>query len=205
MAKEPPSLFEPDIELLEVAGGELSQRDMPQLRDDVLVDTVFIVRLGFGTDRRLALRLIPAVHPSPEGHIRLGALRFRTPDAVPQRLSDRMVKSCHVTCRVALDRAVAQGLILKNPALSCKAPTTHPKEMQVLSQEEMQRLLIQAKENDCYELLLLELSTGLRRGELLALRWDDLDFQTGAFTMRSERPGPYSSVRRSRPLCLSRI
>jgi integrase len=100
-------------------------------------------------------------------------------------LSDRMVKSCHVTCRVALDRAAAQGLILKNPALACKAPTTHPKEMQVLTQEEMQRLLIQAKENDCYELLLLELSTGLRRGELLALRWDDLDFQTGA--LRVER------------------
>lgn len=100
-------------------------------------------------------------------------------------LSDRMVKSCHVTCRVALDRAVAQGLILKNPALTCKAPTTHPKEMQVLTQEEMQRLLIQAKENDCYELLLLELSTGLRRGELLALRWDDLDFRTGE--LRIER------------------
>lgn len=57
--------------------------------------------------------------------------------------------------------------------------------MQVLTQEEMQRLLIQAKENDCYEILLLELSTGLRRGELLALRWDDLDFQTG--TLRVER------------------
>ena len=100
-------------------------------------------------------------------------------------LSDRMVKSCHVTCRVALDRAVAQGLILKNPALACKAPATHPKEMQVLTQEEIQRLLIQAKENDCYELLLLELSTGLRRGELLALRWDDLNFQTGE--LRVER------------------
>lgn len=100
-------------------------------------------------------------------------------------LSDRMVKSCHVTCRLALDRAVALGLILKNPALACKAPTTRPKEMQVLTREEMQRLLIQAKENDCYELLLLELSAGLRRGELLALQWDDLDFQTG--TLRIER------------------
>lgn len=100
-------------------------------------------------------------------------------------LSDRMVKSCHVTCRVALDRAVAQGLILKNPALACKAPATHPQEMQVLTQEEMQRLLIQAKENGCYELLLLELSTGLHRGELLALRWDDLDFRTGE--LRIER------------------
>ena len=100
-------------------------------------------------------------------------------------LSDRMVKSCHVTCRVALDQAVAQGLILKNPALSCKAPVTRPKEMQVLTGEEIQRLLIQAKEDGCFELLLLELTTGLRRGEILALRWDDLDFRTGV--LRVER------------------
>ena len=94
-------------------------------------------------------------------------------------LSDRMVKSCHETCRVALDQAVAQGLILKNPALSCKAPVTRPKEMQVLTGEEIQRLLIQAKEDGCFELLLLELTTGLRRGEILALQWDDLNVQTG--------------------------
>ena len=100
-------------------------------------------------------------------------------------LSDRMVKSCHVACRMALDQAVVQGLILKNPALSCKAPVTRPKEMQVLTGEEIQRLLIQAKEDGCFELLLLELTTGLRRGEILALRWDDLDFRTG--TLRVER------------------
>ena len=57
--------------------------------------------------------------------------------------------------------------------------------MQVLTPEEMQRLLIQAKEDGCYELLLLELSTGLRRGEILALQWDDLNFNTGA--LRVER------------------
>ena len=100
-------------------------------------------------------------------------------------LSDRMVKSCHVTCRMVLDQAVAQGLILKNPALSCKAPVTRPKEMQVLTGGEIQRLLIQAKEDNCFELLLLELTTGLRRGEILALQWDGLNFRTGA--LRVER------------------
>lgn len=50
----------------------------------------------------------------------------------------------------------------------------------MLTREEMQQLLIQAKADSCYELLLLELSIGLRRGELLALQWEDLDLQTGA-------------------------
>ena len=49
----------------------------------------------------------------------------------------------------------------------------------MLSPEEIQRLLIQAKEDSCFELLLLELSTGLRRGEICALQWDDLNLRTG--------------------------
>ena len=84
-------------------------------------------------------------------------------------LSDRMVKSCHVICRLALDQAVKEGLIITNPASFCKAPVTHPKEMELLSKDGVQRLLIQAKEDGCFELLLLELSIGLRRGETLAL------------------------------------
>jgi hypothetical protein len=58
--------------------------------------------------------------------------------------------------------------------------------MQVLTQEEMQRFLIQAKEDGCYELFLLELSIGLRRGEILALQWDDLDFETGALRITKQ-------------------
>ena len=55
----------------------------------------------------------------------------------------------------------------------------------MLTPEEIQRLLIQAKEDDCYELLLLELSTGLRRGEICALQWNDLNLRTGE--LRIER------------------
>ena len=57
--------------------------------------------------------------------------------------------------------------------------------MQVLTPEEIQRLLIQAKEDNCFEVLLLELSTGLRRGEICALQWDDLNLRTGE--LRVER------------------
>ena len=52
-------------------------------------------------------------------------------------------------------------------------------EMNILTQEEMQRFLIQAKQDGYYELFLLELGTGLRLGEILALQWDDLNLETG--------------------------
>lgn len=49
----------------------------------------------------------------------------------------------------------------------------------MLTREEMRRFLIQAKEEGCCELFLLELATGLRRGELMALQWRDLNLDTG--------------------------
>lgn len=94
-------------------------------------------------------------------------------------LSDRMVRSCHATCRSALQKAVEENLIRVNPAVGCKLPPKKSKEMQVLTHDEMRRFLIQAKQDDFYELALLELATGMRRGEICALKWDDLNFRTG--------------------------
>ena len=100
-------------------------------------------------------------------------------------LSDQTVRGIHTTLHAALDKAVEEKLIFRNPADGCKLPPVRAREMQVLTPEEIQRLLIQAREDGCYELLLLELSTGLRRGEILALQWRDLNFRTGA--LRVER------------------
>ena len=58
--------------------------------------------------------------------------------------------------------------------------------MQVLDREELQRFLIQAKAEGYYELFLLDLATGLRRGELMALQWDDLDFRTGVLNVNKQ-------------------
>ena len=100
-------------------------------------------------------------------------------------LSDQTVRGIHTTLHAALDKAVAEKLLFRNPADGCRLPPARAREMQVLAPEEIQRLLIQAKEDGCFELLLLELSTGLRRGELCALQWSDLNFRTGE--LRVER------------------
>ena len=134
--------------------------------------------------------LIPSVGDIPLDQLTLGDLQQffkRMKDCgrlthTEQRgagLSDRTVRSCHAVCQMALDKAVEERLIYRNPAVGCKLPSLKSKEMKVLTQQEIQRFLIQAKAEGMYELFLLELTTGMRRGELLALRWDDLDVTTG--------------------------
>ena len=74
--QESASLLQPVVELLEVRRGQLGQRDRAQLRDDMLIDAVFIVRLGLGPDLRLALPLIPVIQLGPKGHVRFWLFLF---------------------------------------------------------------------------------------------------------------------------------
>ena len=101
-------------------------------------------------------------------------------------LSDSQVINCYSLCDRVLEKAVAEKLIVRNPAKGCKLPPNRPNEKTVLSREDMQRVLIQAKEENYYELFLLEFSTGLRLGELMALQWDDVDLVTGELRINKQ-------------------
>ena len=94
-------------------------------------------------------------------------------------LADSQLRNIHSLCWRALEKAVSGNLIPRNPASGCKLPTARKGEMNLLSRESMQKLLIQAKEEKYYELFLLEFATGLRLGELTALQWEDLNLTTG--------------------------
>lgn len=101
-------------------------------------------------------------------------------------LSDSQVINCYSLCDRVLEKAVAEKLIVRNPAKGCKLPPNRPNEMKDLSREDMQKVLIQAKEENYYELFLLEFSTGLRLGELMALQWDDVDLVTGELRINKQ-------------------
>ena len=55
--------------------------------------------------------------------------------------------------------------------------------MKILTPEAMQKLLYQAQIEDFYEMFMLDLATGLRRGEVVGLQWKDIDFETGTLSV----------------------
>ena len=92
-------------------------------------------------------------------------------------LSTRVVRGIHTLLNNCLEQAVAERLILVNPARGCKLPKMEKREMKVLPEEKIRPYLMEADKRGLLAPFYLELTTGLRRGELLALLWTDLDVE----------------------------
>ena len=92
-------------------------------------------------------------------------------------LSNRFIHGIHGVLRSALDQAVKEKLITDNPAEGCKLPKIEKKEMKVLLPDQIGAYLQEANRRGLFPAYYLELTSGLRRGKLLALLWIDLDVE----------------------------
>ena len=90
-------------------------------------------------------------------------------------LSSTTVRSLHLMLHSALERAVKERLILRNPTEDCIAPKVQKIEMQILPPVHIKDYLDAADRRGLLPMFYLELVTGLRKGELLSLQWSDLD------------------------------
>ncbi len=103
-------------------------------------------------------------------------------------LSPRTVLHHHRLLREALSHAVQWQLLAVNPADAVKPPRPERHEMRVLNAEQAGRLLEAAADGPLYPLVYMALATGARLGELLALRWQDVDLDGGVLQItRSAR------------------
>ena len=121
--------------------------------------------------------LIPAL-----GYILLKQL---TPQAIQayygkacEKLSARTVHHQHRVLSEALKYAVKQGYLGRNPCELVDPPRPQKKAMRTLTPEELKTLLEVASGNQFYPVIYTAVATGLRRAELLALRWRDIDFDS---------------------------
>ena len=86
----------------------------------------------------------------------------------------------------ALDRAVKERLIVRNPVDDCIPPKIPKHEMKILPPEQIKSYLAAAEQRGVLPMFYLELISGLRKGELVALQWSDLDIENKTISVSKQ-------------------
>ena len=173
-------------------------------RDDGLVFDADNLKVGEYLERWLVDSVLDTVRPTTYEryeqivriHVRpaLGSVKLKNLTPVHVRglyrekleagLSARTVQYIHVTLHKALKQAVQDGLIPRNATEAVKAPQVRREEMRPLSAEQVKVLLEVARGDRLEALYVLAIHTGLRQGELLGLKWEDVDLESGTLRVR---------------------
>lgn len=104
-------------------------------------------------------------------------------DGKPGGLSTKTVRHLYAILREALSQAVEMNIIAKNPAVRVKQPKLKQKEIKFFSEEQVKSFIRASEGTRFHCLFMMALGTGLRRGELLALQWQDIDFENSMVTV----------------------
>ncbi len=99
-------------------------------------------------------------------------------------LSPRTVNTFHNVLHKALEKARRSRIIIENVCEFVDRPRVEDTEINPLSLEQVKALLAVAQGHAIEALLTLALATGMRRGELMGLKWQDIDFEKGALQVR---------------------
>ncbi len=95
-------------------------------------------------------------------------------------LADSMVRKIHMLLHESLDTAMQQRLIVNNPTNGTTIPKNNYPAKQILNDEQLDRFMEVIKSDErWYDFFYTEITTGLRKGEICGLRWEDFDEHSG--------------------------
>ena len=100
-------------------------------------------------------------------------------------LSDSMIRSIHMMLHQAMDAAVRERIIVKNPTEGTAIPKNNYPPKQILTEEQLEKFLEVARADPVWsDFFYTELTTGLRLGEICGLKWQDFEEKTGRLHIR---------------------
>lgn len=99
-------------------------------------------------------------------------------------LQPASIRKTHRVLHAAFRQAVAWDVLAHNPCDRVKAPKVERTEMQAWTPAQAQQFLSATAEHHMHALYVVALSTGMRRGELLGLRWADIDLNAGTLSVQ---------------------
>ena len=100
-------------------------------------------------------------------------------------LSDSMIRSIHMMLHQAMDAAVRERLIVKNPTEGTVIPKNNYPPKQILTEEQLERFLKVVRQDPVWsDFFYTELTTGMRLGEICGLKWQDFEEKTGRLHIR---------------------
>ena len=137
---------------------------------------------GIGRHRLASLR--------PEHLERLYVAMLKIQTRRGTLMSPGRVHQVHRTIRTALNEAVRRGHLERNPAELAKTPPMIEHEVEPYSVLEVQQLIEAAKRERNGVRWVVALVLGLRQGEALGLKWDDIDWMTGLLSVKRSRTRP---------------
>jgi integrase len=121
------------------------------------------------------IHLIPAIGKITLTELKPQHLQKLYSEKLSSVLSARTVQICHVAIHKALKNEVRTNLLSRNVADAVDKPKIQRPEMHPMTESDLSRFLEAAKQGDYYALFYTYLFTGMRRSELLAVRWCDVD------------------------------
>lgn len=132
----------------------------------------------------LRLHILPFVGRSRLRALTPAHVRRLLADRAAHGLGPRSVQIVHSTLRAMLGEAVREELVERNVAAIVRSPTVQRSEIRPWSPEEAAMFLRSAADHRLYGLFAVGVALGLRKGELLALRWSDVDLDQRLLQVR---------------------
>ncbi len=142
------------------------------------------VRTYEGYESMVRVRIVPRIGARRLAKLTALDVQGLYADLAASGLSARSVGHTHRCLHCALDQAVKWGVIARNPCDGATAPRAERAEMKVLTPEQVNAFLAATTDHPMHALYVLAITTGMRAGELLGLKWGDIDFEAGQLNVR---------------------